>query len=39
LLESRGVRAIIKGRGKVKSQSIYSGTAVKQGMTCELYLE
>ena len=39
LLESRGVKAIIKGRGKVKSQSIYSGTAIKQGMACELYLE
>lgn len=39
LLESRGVKAIIKGRGKVKSQSIYSGTAVKQGMACELYME
>ena len=39
LLESRGVKAIIKGRGKVKSQSIYSGTSIKQGMTCELYME
>jgi len=38
-LESRGVKARIKGRGKVKSQSLYSGTAVKQGMVCELYLE
>ena len=39
LLESRGVKAILKGRGKVKSQSLYSGTAVKHGMACELYLE
>ena len=39
LLESRGVKAVVKGRGKVKSQSIYSGTAVKQGMACELHLE
>ena len=39
LLESRGVKAVIKGRGKVKSQSIYSGTAIKQGMACELHLE
>ncbi len=39
LLESRGVKAILRGRGKVKSQSIYSGTAVKQGMACELHLE
>ena len=38
-LEKRGIRAIIKGRGKVKSQSLYAGTAVKQGMKCELYLE
>ena len=39
LLESRGVKAVVKGRGKVKSQSIYSGTAIKQGMACELHLE
>ena len=38
-LEKRGVKAVIKGRGKVKSQSLYAGTAVKQGMKCELYLE
>ena len=38
-LEKRGVRAVVKGRGKVKSQSLYAGTAVKQGMKCELYLE
>ena len=38
-LERRGIRAVIKGRGKVKSQSLYAGTAVKQGMKCELYLE
>ncbi|MBR7030240.1 MAG: transpeptidase family protein [Prevotella sp.] len=38
-LERRGVKAIVKGRGKVRSQSIYSGTAVKKGMTCELRLE
>ena len=38
-LEKRGVRDVIKGRGKVKSQSLYAGTAVKQGMKCELYLE
>lgn len=39
LLESRGVKAKLRGRGKVKSQSIYSGTAVKQGMVCELIME
>ena len=38
-LEKRGVKAIVKGRGKVKSQSLYAGTDVKQGMKCELYLE
>ena len=38
-LEKRGVKAIIRGRGKVKSQSLYAGTEVKQGMKCELYLE
>ena len=39
LLESRGIKAKLRGRGKVKSQSIYSGTAVKQGMVCDLILE
>jgi cell division protein FtsI (penicillin-binding protein 3) len=39
LLETRGVKARIHGRGKVKSQSIYAGTAVKEGMICELYME
>ena len=38
-LEKRGIMAIVKGRGKVKSQSLYAGTTVKQGMKCELYLE
>ena len=39
LLESRGVKARIHGRGKVKSQSIYAGTTIKEGMICELHLE
>ena len=39
LLESRGVKVKLKGRGKVKSQSIYAGTAIKQGMVCELNME
>ena len=39
LLESRHVKARVKGRGKVKSQSIHAGTAVKQGMVCELVLD
>ena len=38
-LESIGVKTILKGRGKVKSQSIYSGTPIRQGMACELILE
>ena len=38
-MESCGVRAIVRGRGKVKSQSIHAGTAVKQGMVCDLYME
>lgn len=39
LLESRGVRTRIRGRGKVKSQSIRPGTAIRRGMTSELVLE
>ena len=39
LLESRHVKARVKGRGKVKSQSIHAGTAIKQGMVCELTLD
>ena len=39
LLESIGVKAKIRGRGKVKAQSIYAGTAAKQGMVCDLYME
>ena len=38
-LESRGVKAHLRGRGKVKSQSICEGTSVRQGMVCELVLE
>ena len=38
-LESRGVKTRLKGRGRVKSQSIYAGTAIKQGMVCDLVLE
>ena len=39
MLESRGVRTIIEGRGRVKAQSINSGTAVKPGMVCTLTME
>ncbi len=38
-LERRGVRAIVKGRGSVRSQGIKAGTAVRQGMACEIVLE
>ena len=39
LLESIGVKTKLRGRGKVRSQSIYAGTAVRQGMVCELIME
>ena len=39
LLESRHIKTRLKGRGKVKSQSIHAGTAIKQGMVCELVLD
>ena len=39
LLESRHIKVRVKGRGKVKSQSIHAGTAIKQGMVCELVLD
>ena len=39
MLESRGVKARVHGRGKVKSQSIFAGTVIKEGMICELYME
>ena len=38
-LEIRGVKARVRGRGKVKSQSVFAGTAVRHGMVCELILE
>ena len=38
-LEIRGVKARVRGRGKVKSQSVFAGTAVRQGMVCELVME
>lgn len=39
LLESRHIKTRLKGRGKVKSQSIHAGATVKQGMVCELILD
>lgn len=38
-LERRGMRVALVGRGKVKSQSIAAGKAVKPGAVCELHLE
>lgn len=38
-LESRHIKARLKGRGKVKSQSIHAGSVVKRGMICELSLD
>ena len=39
LMESHGVKTRLRGRGKVKSQSVYAGTATREGMICELSLE
>ncbi|WP_028903023.1 penicillin-binding protein [Prevotella sp. P6B4] len=39
LLESRRIKTHLKGRGKVKSQSIHAGSSIKQGMVCELILD
>ena len=39
LLENKGIKTKLKGRGKVKAQSIYAGQPIKQGMVCELTLE
>ena len=38
-LERRGMRVMIHGRGKVKSQSIAAGKSVKRGGLCELYMD
>jgi len=38
-LEQRGLKVIIHGRGKVKSQSIAAGKGVMPGECCELNLE
>lgn len=39
LLESRGLKVLVSGRGKVKSQSYPAGRAVKEGAVCKLHLE
>ncbi|QUB47447.1 transpeptidase family protein [Prevotella sp. oral taxon 475] len=38
LIESRGVKTRLSGRGKVMRQSIVPGTKLKKGMRCELEL-
>lgn len=39
LMEQRGIRVIINGRGKVAQQSIGAGETVKENMVCVLKLE
>lgn len=39
MLESRGVKTRISGRGKVKTQSIKAGSIIKKGMICEIIME
>lgn len=39
MLESRGVKTRISGRGKVKTQSIKAGSVIKKGMMCEIIME
>lgn len=39
LLESRGVKVRLKGRGKVVAQSLPAGQLVRRGQTCNLTLE
>jgi cell division protein FtsI (penicillin-binding protein 3) len=39
LLESRGVKVSLKGVGHVKKQSVSYGTAIHNGMSCELTLQ
>ncbi len=38
LLESRGIKSVIHGRGRVKSQSYQAGTPIVKGRTCILTL-
>ncbi len=39
LLESRGLKVRLSGRGKVSAQSLAAGKSITPGMTCELRLE
>ena len=38
ILESRGLKVRLKGRGKVVQQSIPAGHSTRKGMVCELVL-
>ena len=38
LLEKMGVKVHLSGRGDVKSQSLPAGTALQEGMVCQLHL-
>ena len=38
-LENCGIKTVVKGRGKVRSQSISAGLPVKEGMVCDVYME
>ena len=39
MMESRGIKTKIYGRGKVTKQSLEPGLPVKKGMVCAIYLE
>lgn len=36
IMEERGIKVIVEGRGKVKEQSLAPGTEIKKGMVCTL---
>jgi cell division protein FtsI (penicillin-binding protein 3) len=38
-LEKRGLKVVIHGRGKVKSQSVAAGMAIQPGAVCDLFME
>ena len=38
IMEERGIKVIVEGRGKVKEQSLAPGTEIKKGMVCTLKL-
>ena len=39
LIESRGVKCVIRGRGRVTAQSIAPGSKISKGQRCVLTLE